>query len=142
MVVLTPFGIWRHEERRCNRKRSLACSSFLGKRQRSGKWRKSNFKAVASISHRCIDLLHRVRDECQDGSPLQPPKKTGLAQRPQNTPEALTGKLLWMTPEQLESAHSAASMTDATFRRLKPKAVELLEQISRTMFLIMPSKRA
>ncbi|KAG7397126.1 hypothetical protein PHYBOEH_001225 [Phytophthora boehmeriae] len=104
------------------------------------KWKKSvpDFKGVSRISHRCIDLLHRVWDKCQDGSPLRPAKKTGPAQKPQNTPEALAGKLLWMTPEQQQStayARKAAGMSDATFRRLKPQAMELLEQIPRTMFL-------
>ncbi|KAG7376909.1 hypothetical protein PHYBOEH_001236 [Phytophthora boehmeriae] len=104
------------------------------------KWKKSvpDFKGVSRISHRCIDLLHRVWDECQDGSPLRPAKKTGPAQKPQNTPEALAGKLLWITPAQQQStayARKAAGMSDATFRRLKPQAMEILEQIPRTMFL-------
>ncbi|KAG7401167.1 hypothetical protein PHYBOEH_002725 [Phytophthora boehmeriae] len=83
--------------------------------------------------------MHRsFADECEDGSPPPPAKKPGPVQRPQNTPEALAGKLLWMTPEQQQStAYSleAAGMTESTFRRLKSKAMELLEQIPRTMFL-------
>ncbi|KAG7398947.1 hypothetical protein PHYBOEH_010052 [Phytophthora boehmeriae] len=55
------------------------------------------------VPHRGITFLRRVRDECQDGSPLPPPKKTGLPRRPENTPEALAENLMWLTAEQLAS---------------------------------------
>ncbi|KAG7388212.1 hypothetical protein PHYBOEH_007983 [Phytophthora boehmeriae] len=96
-----------------------------------------DFPLVARLSHRGTSLLRRVWDECQDGSPLQPPKKAGPAQRPEHTPEALAGKLMWLTPEQIASTAYTLRVVDmkpTTYRLLKPKAMELLRRIPQTRF--------
>ncbi|KAG7383560.1 hypothetical protein PHYBOEH_009864 [Phytophthora boehmeriae] len=71
-----------------------------------------DFKTVIAISHRSDKLLRRVWATCADGSSLPPPKKTGLPQRPKNTPEALAGKLMWMTPEKLDNLEYVLAVVD------------------------------
>ncbi|KAG7383248.1 hypothetical protein PHYBOEH_010015 [Phytophthora boehmeriae] len=73
----------------------------------------------------------------EDGSPLPPPKKPGLSRRPENTPEALAGKLMWLTPDQqgkLGYTLEAVHMSRSTYKLLLPKAMELLRQIPQTRF--------
>ncbi|KAG7401173.1 hypothetical protein PHYBOEH_002357 [Phytophthora boehmeriae] len=93
-----------------------------------------DFKTVTAISHRSDKLLRRVWATCADGSSLPPPKKTGLPQRPENTPEALAGKLMWMTPEKLDNIEAVVDMSRSTYKALLPEAMELLSQIPKTQF--------
>ncbi|KAG7375971.1 hypothetical protein PHYBOEH_001899 [Phytophthora boehmeriae] len=94
-----------------------------------------DFKAVARLSHRSFKLLRRVWNSCADGSPLPPPKTPGLPRRPENTPEALARKLMWLTPEQranLGYVLEAVHMSRSTYKLLLPEAMKLLQTLPQT----------
>ncbi|KAG7384701.1 hypothetical protein PHYBOEH_009341 [Phytophthora boehmeriae] len=93
-----------------------------------------DFKTVATISHPSFLSYYDAHVQTALRSP---PKKTGLPQQAKNTPEALVGKLMWMTPEQLDTIGytlEAVHTSRNTYKVLLLKAMELLWQLPQTRF--------
>ncbi|KAG7378879.1 hypothetical protein PHYBOEH_012120 [Phytophthora boehmeriae] len=68
---------------------------------------------------------------------LSAPTKPGLPQQAKNTPDALAGKLVWMTPEQRDNIDYVLAVVDmsrSTYKALLSAAMELLSQIPKTQY--------